>query len=115
MPFHKVWFAAALAALSLACSSGPVTIAPPRVPEGGRAVSIAIRSTTNEKRIVVATESGGLFQTFNGGTNWFHLDAFPNYKSIDVASASLAPDVVIATARSQYRKINDGGNLARNE
>ena len=58
----------------------------PLLPKSGRALSIAVRSN-DAKRIVVASESGGLFQTFDGGKYWLHLDAFPNYKPIDVASA----------------------------
>jgi photosystem II stability/assembly factor-like uncharacterized protein len=108
MRIHRVWLAAVLPGFLAACAPTPVTLVPPKVPEGGRALSIAVRSN-DAKRIVVASESGGLFQTFDGGKYWLHLDAFPNYKPIDVASASLAPDVVIATAQSQYRKINDGG------
>ena len=108
MRLHQAWFATALAAFLGACSPTPVAIFPVNVAEGGRAISIAVRSN-DPKRIVVASETGGLFQTFNGGKFWLHLDAFPNYKPTDVASASLAPDVIIATAQSQYRKINDGG------
>jgi photosystem II stability/assembly factor-like uncharacterized protein len=107
MRIQRGWLVAAPIFL-VACAPTPATIVPLKVPEGGRALSIAVRSN-DANRIVVASETGGLFQTFNGGKFWLHLDAFPNYKPIDVASASLAPDVVIATAQSQYRKINDGG------
>jgi photosystem II stability/assembly factor-like uncharacterized protein len=103
----RAWIATALGIFLIGCSS-TVTIAPPRVAQGGRALSIAVTSN-NDKRMTVATETGGLFRTFNGGTSWQHLGGLPNYKTIDVAYASLAPDIIIATAQSQYRTINDGG------
>ena len=59
--------------------------------------------------MVVATETGGLFRTFDGGNSWQHLDGLPNFKTIDVAIASLAPDTIIATTQPQYRTLNDGG------
>jgi photosystem II stability/assembly factor-like uncharacterized protein len=76
--------------------------------EGGRALSIAVAST-DAKRLIVATESGGLFRTADGGATWRHLDRLGNYKTRDVAIASLDPNVVIATAEAQYRTVNDGG------
>ncbi len=98
----------ALLALALAGCSSVVTITPPRVAQGGRALSIGMAST-DQRRMVVATETGGLFRTYDGGHSWQHLDGLPNYKTIDVAVASLAPDTIIATTQSQYRTINDGG------
>ena len=91
-----------------ACSNSPLTIAPPRVTYGGRAVAIAVRSDS-DKRIVVASETGGLFRTFDGGKSWQHLDNLPNNRAVDVVTASSAPDIVIATTLSQYRKVSDGG------
>ena len=52
-----------------ACNTSPLTITPPRVTYGGRAVAIAVRSDS-DKRIVVASETGGLFRTFDGGKSW---------------------------------------------
>jgi photosystem II stability/assembly factor-like uncharacterized protein len=107
---RRLRLAAELAAIAglTGCNPTPVTIAPPRVEQGGRALSIAVASN-NDKRMVVATETGGLFRTFNGGTSWQHLSGLPNFKTIDVAIASLAPDIIIATTQPQYRSINDGG------
>lgn len=98
---------AAICALS-GCNQTPVTITPPRVQQGGRALSIAVASN-NDKRMVVATETGGLFRTFDGGASWQHLDNLPNFKTIDVAISSLNPDIIIATTQAQYRTVNDGG------
>jgi len=102
--------AAGLAAMAVlvGCNPTPVTINPPRVQQGGRALSIAVAST-DDKRMVVATETGGLFRTFDGGASWQHLNGLPNVKTIDVAIASLNPNIIIATTQSQYRAVNDGG------
>lgn len=89
------------------CAS-EVTIAPPRVPEGGRAVAIAVNQS-NQKNLIVATESGGLFRTFDGGASFQHLDAFPTYAPVDVAIASANPNVVMATARDDFRTTSGGG------
>ena len=89
------------------CASD-VTIAPPRVPQGGRAVAIAV-SPSNQKRIIVASETGGLFRTFDGGKSFQHLDGFPTYAPVDVAVASSDPNIVIATARDDFRTVSGGG------
>ena len=89
------------------CSSD-VTIAPPRVPQGGRAVAIAV-AFSDAKRIIVGTESGGLFRTFDGGVSFQHLDRFPTFAPLGVAIASTNPNIVIATARDDFRTISGGG------
>lgn len=99
--------AVGVAALTAGCAS-IVTIVPPRVPVGGRTLSIAVTST-DPKRMVVATETGGLFRSFDGGKSWQHLDNLPIYQTRDVAFASLDPNVIVATAGAQYRAVNDGG------
>lgn len=107
MLIRRGLIAAALSGCLAGCATGPLVITPPRVPQGGRALSIAV-NLSNDKNLVVATETGGLFRTFDGGKSWQHLN-LPNFKTIDVSFASSNPDVVIATAQSQYRTINDGG------
>jgi hypothetical protein len=93
----------------MACSPpSDVTIVPPRVPQGGRAVAIAV-SQGDANRLVVATESGGLFRTFNGGVSFQHMDEFPTLYAVDVAMASLDPNTVIATARDDFRVVSGGG------
>ncbi len=82
---------AAIAIAEVGC--GPrsdVTIVPPRVPQGGRAVAIAV-SQGDAKRLVVATATGGLFRTFDGGVSFQHLDAFPTIFAVDVASPRSIP------------------------
>lgn len=85
-----------------------VTIAPPRVPQGGRAVVIAV-APSNAKRIIVGTESGGLFRTFDGGVSFQHLDGFPTFAPLGAAIASTDPNIVIATARDDFRTVSGGG------
>ncbi len=110
MLIRRSSIAAGLAAIAgfAGCNPTPVTIAPPRVEQGGRALSIAVASN-NDKRMVVATETGGLFRTFDGGISWQHLDGLPSFKTIDVAIAWSNPNTIIATTQPQYRAINDGG------
>lgn len=111
MRIHLILIAVTFGAvLAGNCSStpSPVRITPPRVPQGGRTLSLAVAST-DVKRIVAATETGGFFRTFDGGKNWQHLDGLPNYQARDVAIAFTNPNIIIATTLSAYRKINDGG------
>ena len=91
-----------------ACGQSDVKIVPPKVPQGGRAVAIAV-TQTDAKRLIVASESGGLFRTFDGGVSFHHLDGFPTLFAVDVAIASLDPNIVIATARDDFATIAGGG------
>src|SRR5574341_70075 len=80
----------------------------PNVPEGGRAFAIAVRPD-NDKTLIVASETGGIFRSTNGGVKWDHLTFFPSHFVHDVVYASLAPQVVIASTRSRFLTVNDGG------
>ena len=97
------------AGISACGPKSDVTIVPPKVPAGGRAVAIAV-SQSDAKRLVVATESGGLFRTFDGGVSFQHLDAFPTLFAVDVVMASLDPNIVIATARDDFATTSGGGS-----
>ena len=105
---RSVFYLAITLAWSGCTCASDVAIAPPRVPEGGRAVAIAVNQS-NGKNLIVATESGGLFRTFDGGVSFQHLDGFPTYAPIDVAFASLNPHIVVATARDDFRVPSGGG------
>ncbi len=89
------------------CTS-EVTIAPPRVNQGGRAVAVSV-SQSDQRRIVVASETGGLFRTFDGGESFQHLDGFPTIFAVDVAVASLDHNTIIATAKDDFRAMSGGG------
>jgi photosystem II stability/assembly factor-like uncharacterized protein len=94
--------------LFAACNNTPVTIAPPRIPQGGRALSIAVAGN-DPRHMAVTSETGGLFRTYNGGSSWQHLDGLPNHMTVDVAIAWTNPDIMIATTAPQYHAVNDGG------
>src|SRR5687768_15829358 len=96
------------AALAGCGPKSDVTIFPPRVPQGGRAVAIAV-SQSDAKRLVVATETGGLFRSFDGGISFQHLDGFPTLYAVDVAIASLDPNTVVATAKNDFATVARSG------
>ena len=96
------------AGISACGPKSDVIIVPPKVPQGGRAVAIAV-SLSDAKRLVVATESGGLFRTFDGGVSFQHLDQFPTLYAVDVVMASLDPNVLIATARDDFATASGAG------
>jgi hypothetical protein len=104
----RLAIAIAIALTASGCTSSDVTIAPPRVNQGGRAVAVSV-AQSDQKRIVVATESGGLFRTFDGGVSFQHLDGFPTIYAVDVFISSLDPNTIIATARDDFRTTSGGG------
>jgi hypothetical protein len=76
-------FVSAMLACIILSACGPrsdVRIAPPHVPQGGRTVAV---SQSSAQRLVVATESGGLFRPFDGGISFHHLGGFPTLYAVD--------------------------------
>ncbi len=94
----------------------PVTSFQPNISVGGRAVSIAVHPT-DASQILVASESGGLFRSKDGGKTWAHIPGLAIFPVGDVAYAPLDAKIVIATVRAGFlAKINpiwrstDGGD-----
>ena len=77
----------------------------PGVKWGGRSVAI----TTASNRVIVATESGGLFRSADGGASWTHLDGLPPFRVFDVKYAPSDDTIVLATAMRDSRTANGGG------
>ena len=110
-----------LATLVLLLSSAPLAVAgsigffgwrfsefQPDIPNGGRANTIAVHPT-NSDIMLVASETGGLFRTTNGGARWTHIDGLPTYNTNAVAYVPADPNVVILTAGEDFRATNGGG------
>ncbi len=94
--------------VSLAVGCDEPTIMKPRIPYAGRAVSVAI-DPADHNRIIVASETGGLFRSTDKGKNWVHVSGTTTFRYTDVTYLSFEKDVIIATAREDTRKISGGG------
>ena len=71
----------------------------PNVPFGGRADTIAVNPSDNHI-IFVASESGGLFKTTDGGRSWSHVDTLGAYYTSAVAYVT--SDILLATTTDRF-------------
>jgi hypothetical protein len=69
----------------------------PNIPQGGRAVSIAV-NPTKVQDVIVASESGGAFRTADGGAKWTLIGSLSTHMVTDVGYAPGNPNILIATA-----------------
>ncbi len=95
------------AVLLLSASCTQIIKFQPNVPEGGRAQSLSVNLNDNNT-LIVASETGGLFRTNNGGKTWSHLNSLRSYLGRDVAYAPHDHQTVIATTGGRFR-INETG------
>lgn len=84
---------------------------PNGIDEGGRAVSIAVRPGDDD-RMIVASETGGLFATEDGGDTWKHVSYDTTFDYSDVQYLPSNPDVVVASAHRDTR-VSSGGGIWR--
>jgi photosystem II stability/assembly factor-like uncharacterized protein len=80
----------------------------PDIANGGRANTISVHPTNNSS-LLVASESGGLFRSTNGGTTWSHIDGLAAFWTNAVAYVPADPNIVIATTLKDFRTVNGGG------
>src|SRR5579872_558036 len=78
---------------------------------GGRGVAADV-SKLNTTVGIVASESGGLFKTTDGGQTWSHLDGLPPFLMSDVKFAPSNDQIIIATAMADDHAA-DGGAIWR--
>lgn len=124
--FRTNWRCGAIVsgALFLAGCSPPPTATltefQPNTGRGGRAVAISVY-TGDTQVAIAAGESGGLFQTKDGGQTWSHIDSLPAFRMSDVAFVPPVftnPHVVIATAvgdANPNAQANQGGIWASSD
>jgi photosystem II stability/assembly factor-like uncharacterized protein len=80
----------------------------PAVPQGGRANTIAVHPKKDDT-ILVASESGGLFKSTDGGVTWNHIDTLGPYFTNSVAFLPKYPNVAIVTTSEDFSMDNQGG------
>lgn len=79
-----------------------------KIPFGGRAVAVTVHPT-DASLMIVASETGGLFKTTNTGSNWTQISKNATFGFTDVLIYPLDPNVIIATAGSDYKTATGGG------
>ena len=82
----------------------------PDIPYGGRANAIAV-NPSDDRIMFVASESGGLFKTTDGGIHWSHVNTLPAYYMSAVAYVT--SDILLATTTDLFSAGNEGGGIWR--
>ena len=86
----------------------PVAQMQPNIPNGGRAVAVSVHPT-NVSHIIVASETGGLFKSTDGGASWTQVSGTTTFGYSDVLYLPTDPNVVIAAAQADMRVTSSGG------
>jgi hypothetical protein len=76
------------------------------IKEGGRMNSIAV-NPANGSEMLVASETGGLFKSVDGGLHWTHIDSLPVIFTQSIAY--LPSGAVLVSAKEDFRRTNGGG------
>lgn len=77
------------------------------IPNGGRAVAIAV-DPSSSSNLMIASETGGLFRSTDKGVNWTHVSGSTTFGYTDVIYARPAK-VIVATAGQDTRSTSGGG------
>lgn len=101
-------YALVFAFLSAVACRPPVIEDAPTVPPGGRAVAIAVMPGSDPV-MLVASETGGLFRTEDGGQTWTHVDALPSWRVRDVEFSPSNGNIVLATTEDDFLTEPNGG------
>jgi hypothetical protein len=79
-----------------------------RIPNGGRANTISL-FPGNPGRMLVATESGGVFYSADTGLTWTHIDSLPVSSTQSVVYKPTNSNVMYASAKADFKTGNGGG------
>lgn len=83
----------------------------PTIRWGGRTIAVDVHPE-DPSIALAASESGGLFKTTDGGTNWTHLGgANLPHRLSDVRFAPSNPDVIILSAHADSRRLRRDGRV----
>lgn len=92
----------------LGCKSVKLTQKPPHISNGGRAEAVA-SDPSDDNIIVVASSTGGLYRSYNGGDTWRQTSRDATFRFRDVLFLPTDPDIVLAAAGVDTRVISGGG------
>lgn len=95
-----------LAVLHSAC--GPISTMSPDIVNGGRAVAVT-RHPKNNTELFVASESGGLFRSTDGGVKWMQVSGSITFWFSDIRYCDADPNIIIAAASNDTKVVNGGG------
>lgn len=87
---------------------GWLTEYPTAIRWGGRSVAVDVHPEDRQTALV-ATDSGGLFKTTDGGDTWSHVDGLPPLRMSDVKYHPRDPSLVIATVKLYARTLTVDG------
>lgn len=105
---RKLWGDLSRLAGALLLGGCSVFPSQPDIANGGREVAVSV-APGDPGRIVVASESGGLFRSVDGGATWSQTSAKGTFWFNDVKHLPDNADVVIAVANADFRSSNGGG------
>jgi len=88
--------------------SSPVTPFQPNIRWSGRTMAVSV-SPANSNIAIVASDTGGLFRTTNGGTSWTHVDSLARFKVMDVRFDPRNAQIVLAATQNDWSTPNQGG------
>lgn len=78
----------------------------PRVKWSGRVNAVATHPD-RPYNVLVATPTGGLFRSIDGGDRWSRISGLPAWIMSDVKMHPLKPDVIVATAARDFAVIEE--------
>lgn len=85
---------------------------PPNIPWGGRTVAVSINPEAVD-HVLAATESGGVFVSFDAGATWDHVDGMPQHRMVDLRFHPRNGSIVLATATGDSRAGAGTGGIWR--
>jgi hypothetical protein len=78
------------------------------IDEGGRVNSIAVHPDKRNE-MFVASETGGLFKSLDGGHQWTHVDTLPVIFTQSVVYLPSNPNTLFVSAKADFKTKNGGG------
>ena len=79
----------------------------PKIQQGGRVEALAVDPGNNDK-VMLASQTGGLFKSTNGGVNWTWINT-PLFRFSDVQYAPWNSNLVVASALRDWSWNSKGG------
>ena len=101
-------FAALLAVSALFTGCTPLRPMQVNIPNGGRAVALAVHPT-DDTHIIAASETGGLFRSTNRGADWTQVSGATSFWFADVLYVPGSPNTVVGAAANDMRATSGGG------
>jgi photosystem II stability/assembly factor-like uncharacterized protein len=108
LSYHLLFLGMSVFTCSCFDTAVQINLTGPNFASGGRAIAVTV-DPRDYNHVLVATPTGGLYESPDGGNLWARVNAMPEFGCYDIKFCPSNGNILVATCIEDTKTINRGG------